>query len=124
MIKRWRDRFGDAGGFSLVEVVIGIVILAIALLGLAAAGGVAAKQVYLGRTDMARWAALQQQVENLMARGYGNVTDSSAVVQGYQMSWTVSGTNPQKITLVMERTNAAGQTVQDTVVMNISDPSK
>jgi prepilin-type N-terminal cleavage/methylation domain-containing protein len=121
----WDRIRGRAGcqGVSLVEVLIGIVILAIALLGLAAAGGVAARQVYTGRVDMARWAALQQQLESVIARGYDSVTAGSATVQGYPMSWTVAGTNPKQITLVMTRQDARGQLRYDTLVTFLSDPT-
>lgn len=109
-------------GVTLVEVLIGVIILSLALLGLAAAGGVAARQVYRGRVDMGRWAALQQRLESLVAEGYENVTAGSDTVQGYPMSWTVTGTNPKQITLVVTRENFRGQTVQDTMVTYLADP--
>jgi prepilin-type N-terminal cleavage/methylation domain-containing protein len=117
------QRLKDARGVSLIEILIGVIILSVALLGLAAAGGVAARQVYMGRVDMARWAALQQQLESLVADGYDNVADGSANVQGYPMTWTVTGTNPKQITVVMTRENFRGETVQDTLVTYIADPT-
>lgn len=117
-----RSRF-DEGGVSLVEVMIGIMILAVALLGLAAAGGVAARQVQSGRQDMSRWAAIQEQFEWIVARGYDNVTDSSSVVQGYPMTWTVTGTNPKKVILLMTRENFQGTTVQDTFITYLANPN-
>jgi len=110
-------------GVSLVEILIGVVILTVALLGLAAAGGVAAQQVYRGRQDMHRWVALQQQLETLMATGYDSLSAGSATVQGYPMSWSVSGTDPKQITLVMERENFAGLTVEDTVTTYLANPA-
>ena len=118
--KRLRDR----RGVSLIEALIGVVILAVALLGLAASGGVAARQVYMGRTDMDRWTALQQQMEVLIVQGYYNVADGSVVVQGYPMDWTVSGTDPKKIALTIERENFAGQTVQQTIIMYLANPGQ
>ncbi len=117
-----RSRF-DEGGVSLVEVMIGIMILAVALLGLAAAGGVAARQVQSGRQDMSRWAAIQEQFEWIVARGYDNVTDSSSVVQGYPMTWTVTGTDPKKVILLMTRENFQGTTVQDTFITYLANPN-
>jgi Tfp pilus assembly protein PilV len=119
MLKRLRER----EGVTLVEILIGVIILSVALLGLAAAGGVAARQVYMGRVDMGRWAAIQQQLESLVADGYTNVSTGSGNVQGYPMTWTVSGTNPKQITLVMTRENFRGDTVQDTLVTYLADPS-
>ncbi len=123
MISKLLQRARDCEGVSLVEILIGVVILAVALLGLAAAGGVAARQVYMGRVDMGRWAALQQQLESLVAEGYDSVSTGSGNVQGYSMNWTVSGTNPKQVTLVMERVNFSGVTVQDTLVTYLADPT-
>ena len=92
-------------------------------MGLAAAGGVAARQVYMGRVDMGRWAALQHQVESLVAQGYDNVADGSGAVQGYSVERTVTGTEPKQITLLMTRENLRGVTVQDTLVTYLADPS-
>jgi prepilin-type N-terminal cleavage/methylation domain-containing protein len=117
-IKRLREQ----GGVTLVEVLIGVIILSVALLGLAAAGGVAARQVYRGRVDMGRLAALQQELESLVAQGYDNVTAGSDTVQGYPMSWTVTGTNPKQITLVVTREDFRRRTVQDTLVTFLADP--
>ncbi|MGD2154066.1 MAG: prepilin-type N-terminal cleavage/methylation domain-containing protein [Gemmatimonadales bacterium] len=114
---------GERRGVSLVEILIGIVILTVALLGLAAAGGVAAQQVYQGRQDMHRWVALQQQLETLVATGYDSLSAGSATVQGYPMSWAVSGTDPKQITLVMERENFAGLMVEDTVTTYLANPA-
>lgn len=113
----------DERGVSLVELMVAVMILTVALLGLAGAGGVAARQLYTGRTDMARWAAMQQQIEILRTQGYDSVATSSAVVQGYPMSWTVSGTNPKKVVFSVERTNLSNQVVRDTTILYFADPS-
>ncbi len=122
-LERAFKRLRGCEGVTLVEILIGVIILSVALLGLAAAGGVAARQVYMGRVDMGRWAAIQQQLESLVADGYTNVSTGSGVVQGYPMAWTVGGTNPKQITLVMTRENFRGETVQDTLVTYLADPS-
>lgn len=115
-------RARDERGFSLVEILISLLIFSVALLGLCAAGSVAARQVYMGRQDMARWSAVQEQIESLMSQGYDGVTSSTATVQGYPMTWTVSGTDPKRIELTLERANYLGQTVQDTFVTFLADP--
>jgi prepilin-type N-terminal cleavage/methylation domain-containing protein len=118
-----RRRLKEEKGVSLIEVLIGVVILAIALLGLAAAGGVAARQVYNGRLDMARWAAIQEQIESLVAVGYDSISGGSGTVQGYPMTWTVTGTDPKEIMLVITRENYAKQTVQDTLITYMANPN-
>ncbi len=117
------NRLNDERGVSLVELLVAVMILAVALLGLAAAGGVAAQQLHTARTDMHRWVAAQQQIEELVRMGYDSVTTASAVVQGYPMSWTVTGTNPKKVIFTVERTNLSYQTVQDTTVLYFADPN-
>jgi len=121
-MSRLVKRIRESDGVSLIEVLIGVIILTLALPGLAAAGGVAARQVYMGRVDMARWVAVQQQLETLVAAGYDSVSAGSDTVQGYPMSWTVSGVDPKQVTLVLERENYRGQTVMDTVVTYMANP--
>ncbi len=123
MIRERVERLSGREGVSLVEILVGVVILAVALLGLAAAGGVAARQVYMGRVDMGRWAALQEQLESLVAQGYDSVETGSANVQGYPMTWEVTGTNPKQVIVVMQRENFQRQTVYDTLVTYLADPS-
>ena len=117
------EKLTNREGVSLVEILIGVVILAIALLGLAAAGGVAARQVYMGRVDMGRWAAMQETLESLVALGYDSVGSGTGTVQGYPMTWTVTGTNPKQVTLVMQRENFQRQTVYDTLVTYVANPN-
>ena len=117
------DRLHDERGVSLVELMVAVMILAVALLGLAGAGGVAAQQLQIGRKDMTRWTAAQQQIEELVRTGYDSVTTGSSVVQGYPMTWTVTGTNPKKILFTVQRTNNSDQVVLDTTVLYFADPN-
>ena len=117
------NRLNDERGASLIELMVAVMMLSVALLGLAAAAGVAAQQLHNGRTDMHHWAAAQQQIEELVRMGYDSVNTASSVVQGYPMSWTVSGTNPKKVIFTLERTNLSAQTVQDTTVLYFADPN-
>ncbi len=106
-------------GVSLVEVLVGIVILSITLLGLAAAGGLAARQLYLGRRDMQLWAAVQQQVEGIVELGFNNVTTGSGNVQGYDMTWTASAPvgNLQQVLFTVDRLDVQRNIVTDTLVI-------
>ena len=122
-MKRLLARLPDERGLSLVEVLVGIIILSVSLLGLAAAGGVAARQVRAGRADMHLWVAMQEQIEDLMRVGYDSVATNSAVVQGYPMNWTVTGTDPKRIDFVVQRTNGSGAAVEDTVILFLADPN-
>ena len=108
----------DDRGISLIEVLVAIVILGGALGSLAAAGGHAARQVALSRRDLNVSAAMQSQMETLRTAGYKGISGDTAVVAGYWMEWTVSGTDPKKVVLEVRYTARAGNAVRDTVVLN------
>ena len=111
----------DERGMSLVELVVGIVILSMVLLGMAGAAGLATRQTVRGRTDLQLWAAVQWKADSLVALGWGNVINGSDVVHGHAMSWIVTGTNPERIDLMVDRMNMTTlTTVQDTVVLYLS----
>ena len=84
-------------GVSLIEVMVAMVMLTSALLGLASAAGLALRTTVRGRQDLQLWAAVQWKADSLVALGWGNVTNGSDTFQGYPMSWTVSGTNLERI---------------------------
>ncbi len=114
----------DKRGVSLVELLIGMVILAGVLLSLAAAGTLALHQTSRGRADMQLWAAVQRQVDSLFGARWDSLTTGSGTVQGYPMTWTVSGTNPKRIDLDVERLNwTSHQMVRDTLVFYVADPT-
>lgn len=94
-------------GFSLVEVILGIVILSLAMLGLAAAATFGLKQTTRAKKDLRYHADLEEVADSLINLGYGNVASGSATVRGRPLSWTVAdqGTNSQLVTLVVGRTN-------------------
>ena len=104
-------------GMSLIEILVGVVILSVGLIGVALSGSVANRQLFTGRLDMTAWAAIQQQAEVLMRQGYKVVKTDSSVVLGYPIKWTVSGVDPKQATLVMTRKNQLQQTVKDTLVL-------
>lgn len=119
-IQRIRGR--DERGTSLVEVMVGLIILMTALVGLLGAMGVAAQVTVRGRADLQWWAAVQWKADSLVSLGAGNVGDGSDVVHGHAMSWTVSGMNPQRIDLVVDREGrVTSETIQDTVILYVSE---
>ncbi len=105
-------------GVSLVEVMVAMTMLTSALLGLASAAGLAVRTTVRGRQDMQLWAAVQWKADSLVSLGWGNVTTGSDTFQGYPMSWTVSGTDLQKIELLMDHASlTTGATIRDTLVL-------
>ncbi len=112
---------GDASGISMIEVLVALVIFSVTVLGLTSAGAIAGGQLRMGRRDIQLWTAVHYQLDWLTAQGYDSVAAGSATVQGYPMSWTVEGTNPKKIILVVDAKKSNGQVVPDTIVTYLAD---
>jgi len=109
-------------GVSLIEVMVAMVMLTSALLGLASAAGLALRTTVRGRQDLQLWAAVQWKADSLVALGWGNVTNGSDTFQGYPMSWTVSGTNLERIDLLVDRASlTTGATIRDTLVLYLTN---
>ncbi len=118
-----RPQLRDERGMSLVEVLIGVVLLAVVLLGLAGAGALAARMSYRGRLDMRLGAAEQWVADSLRSAGWSKALNGSGTVQGYPMTWTVSGTNPKTVSLVAQWVSSTRKTVKDTVVLFVANPA-
>ncbi len=107
----------DERGASLIEVMVAMVMLTSALLALSGAAGLALRSTNQGRQDLQLWTAVQWTADSLFAAGAGNVTNGSDVVQGRNVSWMVSGADPLRIELLVDRLDRTAQTVQDTVLL-------
>ncbi len=70
-------------GVSLVEVVVAGMLLSITLLGLAGAAGLAARQTYSAERDMELWAAVQWEVDSLMAANWSTLAAGSDTLVFY-----------------------------------------
>ncbi len=81
----------DERGASLVEIIVGMMMLTTALFSLASAAGLALRTTIRGREDLQTWAVVQRKADSLVARGAGNIASGSDVVQGRVISWVVSG---------------------------------
>ena len=111
----------DTTGISMIEVLVALIIFSITILGLTSAGIVAGGQLNMGRADIQLWTAVHYQMDQLTAEGYDSVTAGSATVQGYPMTWTIQGTTPKKILLVVDAKDSRGQVKPDTIVTYIAD---
>ncbi len=121
MKKLHTKRARDERGVSLVEVIVGMVILASGVMSLAGAAGLAMRTTVRGRQDMQLWAAVQWKADSLVSLGWGNVTYGSDTVHGYPMSWTVSGTDLQQIELLTDHPSlTTGATIRDTLVLYLA----
>lgn len=118
------------GGFSLVEVLVGVILLSTGVLGLAAAGSAGVAQTTRSRDDTQFWGDAQQILDSLVARGFGlPATIDSTIVRTRKIKWIIASpaSAPQKITMIVFRKgyqltarNVASPTVPDTIVYYMS----
>ncbi len=121
-MKPQAKRARDKRGISLIEVMIAMVILTVAILGFSSATGLALRTTNRGRQEIQLWAAVQWKADSLTAVGWGNVTAGSDTVNGYPMSWTVSGTNVEQIDLSVDHPSlTTGAMVRNTLTLYLTN---
>ncbi len=121
MTKQLVQRLRDARGVSLVEVLVALLIFTMAILALATAGSIASKTLRSGRSYMGSWAVAQSKLDSLTALGWTALGGQSGTetVQGFPVTWNVQGTNPRRVTLVVQRT-LSGTVYADTFVTYVA----
>ena len=77
-------------GFSLVELVVAVVILAFGVLGLAGTTALVVRQVTLADVNTERAAALQAVVEQIRSTTFSSVGPGSQTVGSYKVEWSVA----------------------------------
>lgn len=88
-------------GFSLVEVVVALVILAVGVLGLTGTTALVVRQVTLADITTERAAAMQHVVERLRAADYADVSEGSDTVSHFTAAWTTTDLgNSKRVTIV------------------------
>lgn len=108
------------GGFSLIEVIVAMLILAVGILATAASTGFIFTQLNDSGADTERAAAVQQVVEQLRASPFGEIetqTEGQAITVGrYRVWWTVEDQpNVKQVTIVSEGPGfATGEGMVDT----------
>ena len=111
-------------GFSLVEILVAVTLLACAMMSLSGAAALGLSQMGKARQDLGYSADVQQVADSLVGRGWGNVSTGSSTIRGRPVSWTVSTINPnsQKINLIVTRRGHAQTNViySDTVTLFVA----
>ena len=124
LVPWWREKFSAAfkvpkkeKGFTLIEVLFAIAILAFGLLAVASMQGGAIQGNFFasGKTEAVTWA--QDRMEKLMALPYANIVSGGPITQGnYDISWVVNAgsvTNSKLIRVtVTPRIRGVGQQVE------------
>lgn len=113
----------DAGtrGYSLVEIVIALVIFAIAMTGLVTMSVLGSEQLRVAHDEDARWSVAQRKLEELIAQDTAALVNGTQTVAGYPLSWTVIKGDPTKIVLVVTAPSGATLSRTDTIVTYIDN---
>ncbi len=90
-----RPSVRDRAGFTMVEVIIAIIILAFGLLGMAGTTALVVRQVTLADVATERTAALQSTLERLRALPFDSVNTGSDSVGIFDVDWVVMGSTRQ-----------------------------
>lgn len=118
-------------GFSLVEVVVALVILAVGVLGLAGTTAVVVRQVTLADVTTERAQALRTVVERLRATPYDALGAGSDTLGHFTAEWTVTDLGQSKMLRIVtsgpglvsgEGMPQLGTAVSDTLVYRILEP--
>jgi prepilin-type N-terminal cleavage/methylation domain-containing protein len=121
----------NANGFSLIEVTIATVVLAIGMLAMAASTGYVAAELRNATWNSQRGAAREQIVEELRATPFDNVVNSTSarVIGRFRLSWTVISVNNhlKRISIVAQGPSyQVGKgpigIVTDTAIVNMARP--
>jgi prepilin-type N-terminal cleavage/methylation domain-containing protein len=83
------------GGFSMVEVIVAIVILAIGVLGLAGTTVYIVRQVTVADLMTERSAAFQTIVDQIQSLPYDNVGSGTSTIGVFTATWTSTNSGPQ-----------------------------
>lgn len=110
------------GGFTMVEVIIAIMVLAIGVLGLAGTTAYVVRQVTLADLMTERAVALQTVVERLQATSFPSVGSGSDSVGVFYVRWgSVSESSTSKVVTVITVGPGLGGTTFPTLGPNVAD---
>ena len=93
---------GDArprGGFSIIELVMALIVLAFGVVGLATTTLFITRELMLAEVTTARAAATRSVMERLRATPYDSIGPGGDTIGPMVVSWTVTATTPQTTTL-------------------------
>ena len=121
MTRAVSDRLTSRDGASLVELVVAVVIFAIAVLGMVQMSLVARQQARAGALATDVWTVAQLKLEEIKATDFDSISGGADSIRGYPVSWTVSGADPKSVTLSITRPDMLGGQVIDRVIMLVSD---
>jgi prepilin-type N-terminal cleavage/methylation domain-containing protein len=116
--------YSNRKGFSLVEVMIAMTLMAVAVMSLAGAASLGLTQMGKARQDLQYSADVQQVADSLVGVGWNRVTSGSSTIRGRPVSWivTTASASSKKVDVLVQRRGQASQTTvyQDTVTLYLA----
>jgi len=88
-------------GFTMIEVIMAILILAAGILGLAGTTALSVRQVNMSDIATERSVALQTTVERIRAMDFDSVSTGTDSVDGYDVSWTTLPSGSTKLVQIV-----------------------
>lgn len=109
----------DERGMTLAEVMVGLVLFMVGMVGLLGATATAAGNTIRAKSDLHWWAVVQWKADSLISVGADNVTSGSDDVGDLTLTWWVAAnTTPLRVDLVIDRPSTGkGAAVTDSVVL-------
>lgn len=109
-------------GFTLVEVMVALVLIAVGILGFLSVVGVSGRQLWVGQRDTEVSMLVRDQFERLRARGYDDLTSGERTEGNYHLSWEPDPADSSRVILIATYPRQAGGTMSDTLIAYIDRP--
>ena len=95
----------DRRGSSLLEVIVAIIVFGIGFLSLTAGSLIASRAMRESQDLAVVSAAAESVLDSLKTRGWTAIggQSGSKTVRGHALTWTVTGSNPRKVVVVVTR---------------------
>lgn len=107
----------DESGVSVVELLVGLVLLAVVVVSLAASGLYASRTMTRSRVQLEATEFVQAELERLLGVPYFELETGSRSLEDGESEWTVTDlVNHRRILLITNYAPAEGISVMDTVV--------
>ncbi|MGD8699860.1 MAG: prepilin-type N-terminal cleavage/methylation domain-containing protein [Gemmatimonadales bacterium] len=113
-----KTSYGRAG-FTVTELLISVVIIAIGVVGFSTAVGLVSAELQIGERDTDVSMLVADQAERLKSVPYDSVQSGMRNEGEYELAWFVEGNNPKKVILEARYLRRSGSQVADTVVIFI-----
>ena len=97
---RSQDRPGPSAGFTLVDALVSMMVLAVGILGLAATVGLVGQQMRGVKVETQLASLARAEMERLLAEGYDRLESGQRDQGPYSIRWEVDGEHPKVVRLI------------------------